>query len=1595
MSSVDHEIDKLSKETPQSSDKNDNNQNTPGTNKSSMQLAEDKTQELETSYRILTEIVKQNKSTCWPFMEKVDIKGLGLWDYEKKIKEPMWLNKIIEKFESKQYSGITEFARDFRTMVENCYRYNGTENAISKRAKRIEMIFEGKIALLKKELKDKASIFITSKGKFAIDMNDDNLAPVSRYGRIGNAREYAFGFNDTDVKLVYDFVKCEETVLGEDDKKSSYRERRQQELLYQRIAAAWINTIDGHEDAKLIRTSHLLPEIGFFLHFAESVLKFPELNMYLLERCIIIPENSLYLAKIMTSLLCTYQERSQLNQRPPMHFSTWNKRLNERLSKWFEIVQKTKSYLIASEKLGISIEFFESMEWKNQLHSLDKMITFTELKFAQKLQILKALCDSSSLLQSVQNALLAMDSPQLQCMQLGKDYLGNIYIYFPQFCGDDVRVYRHREFGEPVPKYGPDEIWVPERPVSSITDIVASSVPMENDTSEGSTIKHENSNEIDIEKENDNSELDELSKKIVSDSVPMINDTSGGNTFKNGKSSDEIPNEIDIENENVKSKLDELSEKIVSDSVPMINKTSEGDPVENEGSNIKNSNDIDIEKENENSELSKVMVSESMNNKTSEKDSVENKESNNGLQNEMDIEKESVNSELDELSQKNETMSEPITQESENCIKDEVPKLSPHEDITTSENCDTVPKKHKDDNLFEAMEVLNNDTSADLSLKIENNCDEIPVTKAPLPQSAPMLNGLDSITPSTEEHCKEFESNYLSENLLETQNDCQKEIGSVTDNVKEIVKVTESIVSDNLKSDTETENVLENTEVDDDIKVENFFEEKKTRLRKKNPKYSNPCPVLVERRSLRKRTSTVERLEITTTPVKRQKVAKGRTPKKTKQESQKKVQPEKYGNVDFEMLCDNVDAIQLLINDLEAQQTEEKLSVYGKTAFQIHKQLINKLRWLYEELEPWNIRLQKARLQAQVQMKREHDQIQNAANKIDHWSEELTNKNTYTFGDNVTISHMAVDSPMSSVASFDDGSGDEDYTHSYFTRRNNSPPPRIIDESLFENERQTLLTAALFELEEILKENLKELLKIADRTQLEENSSTNDRRQTRQKIKQQNKVLGKVLNFAEENIINRPSLLPILIPDGDVYDIVDMLLLKEETRLEELAKEQRRKRLERAMRRVHKPVPVVKEREVFVEKVKKAPVEIVMKERMPSLERIKTLKKPTIKIVTKPIIPAALPSNISIKMRNGNVYAATRLSDGRVVPIARGFDNPSAASTVDELVKKVSNTASKTVANYTVPHISLRGANSPNKVRLGSKSSPNKSNQSQTSQFQSPSKPTHLFSNYQMVNIPINQLSTSSPLLQNQPIVRIAKLTELQKSPQKGNGNSLIKIKQSPKKIVVTQPLRRPIINSVTQLQQTSVSYPLPMLMDHNQNNPIPTSQNNPVPTSQQDRSTHFDTTQENAVVPNQSEPVQTSMPQQDLVPVSQLVQTMQKPIILNGPRYNVVNTVMPLAMTQQPQIYNSADTQTVFLTQPLRFGQPILTPIQIITPNIKFQPPVGSMDIGDNQQNNMVFIPIQSTSTVPTQITASPAQVLNIVSSPQTQVERDPSQQF
>lgn len=56
------------------------------------------------------------------------------------------------KFNKYEYTSITEVVADIRLILENCYRYNGSNHWVSKLGHKMEKILEQKLALLNRYL---------------------------------------------------------------------------------------------------------------------------------------------------------------------------------------------------------------------------------------------------------------------------------------------------------------------------------------------------------------------------------------------------------------------------------------------------------------------------------------------------------------------------------------------------------------------------------------------------------------------------------------------------------------------------------------------------------------------------------------------------------------------------------------------------------------------------------------------------------------------------------------------------------------------------------------------------------------------------------------------------------------------------------------------------------------------------------------------------------------------------------------------------------------------------------------------------------------------------------------------------------------------------------------------------------------------------------------------------------------------------------------------------------------------------------------------------------------------------------------------------
>ncbi|XP_066473688.1 uncharacterized bromodomain-containing protein 10 isoform X2 [Tiliqua scincoides] len=189
-----------------------------------------------------------------------------------------------------------------------------------------------------------------------------------------------------------------------------------------------------------------IPAIGHFLCLAQHILNLPEIVFYELERCLLMPQCSAFLSKIMTSLLSPPHRRSTLHRRPTLPYRTWEAALRQKVQQWYTAVGQTDNPASCAEKLGLCPQFFEVLGEVNPLEEKP----FHELQFCQKVWLLKGLCDFVYETQKdVQDAVLGQPIHECREVILGYDYLENAYVHFPQFCGADVRIYKQKPFHAP------------------------------------------------------------------------------------------------------------------------------------------------------------------------------------------------------------------------------------------------------------------------------------------------------------------------------------------------------------------------------------------------------------------------------------------------------------------------------------------------------------------------------------------------------------------------------------------------------------------------------------------------------------------------------------------------------------------------------------------------------------------------------------------------------------------------------------------------------------------------------------------------------------------------------------------------------------------------------------------------------------------------------------------------------------------------------------------------------------------------------------------------------------------------------------------
>jgi len=97
----------------------------------------------EGAKKCLNLLQKLKKHNCvGPFLQPVDVEGLGLYDYYDVVSEPMDISTVEKKLKNDTYSSVYEFGEDVRKIWSNAMAYNAEGSAIYNMTVKISQYFE-------------------------------------------------------------------------------------------------------------------------------------------------------------------------------------------------------------------------------------------------------------------------------------------------------------------------------------------------------------------------------------------------------------------------------------------------------------------------------------------------------------------------------------------------------------------------------------------------------------------------------------------------------------------------------------------------------------------------------------------------------------------------------------------------------------------------------------------------------------------------------------------------------------------------------------------------------------------------------------------------------------------------------------------------------------------------------------------------------------------------------------------------------------------------------------------------------------------------------------------------------------------------------------------------------------------------------------------------------------------------------------------------------------------------------------------------------------------------------------------------------------
>ncbi|XP_060695050.1 uncharacterized protein KIAA2026-like isoform X2 [Hemiscyllium ocellatum] len=501
---------------------------------------DDPTYEVQQGRRILNEfLLDKHRNLTAPFAQ-----AGGGEPTDPLQPSPIWLHTMEEKFQRNQYGGITEFVADFRLMLESCYRLHGVDHWLSRQAQKLEMMLEQKLTLLSRPLREKTTIVVTSKGRYGIEEERGALCTSTRRRSIPRS----LGGMSTGVteSIMIQTLRQEEQQRAREEKRLREQERKEAEEAVQKEIEEWEKSLRALAEPTRMETLWEIPAIGHFLCLAQQILNLPEVVYFDLERCLLMPQCSGFLAKIMTSLLSPHHHRATLHRKPPFPYKIWEAALKRRVLHWYVVVSQAENHNLHAEKLGLCPQFFCVLGETSPLEAK----AFHQLTFYKRVWLLKGLCDYVYETQKeVQDAVLGQPIHECREVILGYDSHENAYVHFPQFCGADLRIYKQ----SPLP---PPEFPIPpikicrisqqrseetkselfseshEKPKSkrketttkTITDSKKSNEGLDSSDLEDFYLRMESGSEFPSQeaKKPDSEKADEKKKKLISPQLPPV-----------------------------------------------------------------------------------------------------------------------------------------------------------------------------------------------------------------------------------------------------------------------------------------------------------------------------------------------------------------------------------------------------------------------------------------------------------------------------------------------------------------------------------------------------------------------------------------------------------------------------------------------------------------------------------------------------------------------------------------------------------------------------------------------------------------------------------------------------------------------------------------------------------------------------------------------------------------------------------------------------------------------------------------------------------------------------------------------------------------